>query len=52
VAHIGTEKEVREKRGSVGPTRPWGTGRPQPMRVHEATTKKKPLAKQPPYEPR
>ena len=52
VAHIGAEEEVTEKRGSVGPTRPQGTGRPQPMRVHEATTKKKPPARQVPYEPR
>jgi len=52
VAHIDTEEEVTEKRGSVGPTRPWGTGRPQVMRVHETTTEKKPPAKQAPYEPK
>ena len=52
VAHINVEEEVMEKRGSVGLTRPRGTGRPQPMRVHEATTEKKPPARQTPYEPR
>jgi len=41
VAHIIAEEEVTEKRGSIGPVRPRGTGRPQPMRVHEATTEKK-----------
>jgi len=52
VAHIGAEEEVTEKRGSVGSTRSRGTGRPQPMRVHEATTKKKPPTGQAPYEPK
>ena len=50
VAHIGPEEEVTEKHGSVGPTRPRGTSRPQPMRVHEATIEKKPPARQAPYE--
>ena len=52
VAHIGAEEEVTKKRGSVGPSRPQRTGRPQPMRVHDAMTEKKPLEKQPPYKPR
>ena len=52
VAHIGVEEEVTEKCGSVGPARPWGTGLPQSMRVHEATTEKKTPGKQPSYEPR
>jgi len=52
VAHISAEEEVIAKRGSVGPTRPRGTSRPQPRRVHEAMTEKKPPAKQSPYEPR
>jgi len=52
VAHIVAKEEVTEKRGSVGPTGPRGTRRPQPMRVHEATTEKKPPARQTPYEPR
>ena len=43
---------MTEKCGSVEPTRPRVTSRPQPMRVHEATTKKKPLARHAPYEPR
>ena len=50
MAHIGVEKEVTKKRGSVGPTRPRGTGHPQPMRVHEGTTEKKPPARRAPYE--
>jgi len=41
VAHISAEEEVTEKRGSVGPARPRGHGRPHPMRVHEATMEKK-----------
>ena len=52
VAHIIVEGEVIEKRGSVGPVRPRGTGRPQPMRVHEATMEKKAPGAQPPYEAR
>jgi len=52
VAYIGAKEEVTKKCGSVGPARPRGTGRPQPMRVHEATTEKKVPAKQPPFEPR
>ena len=41
MAHIAAEDRVTEKRGSVGPVRPRAAGRPQPMRVHEATTEKK-----------
>jgi len=41
MAHIAAEDRVTEKRSSVGPVRPQVTGRSQPMRVHEATTKKK-----------
>jgi len=52
VAHIVAEGEVIEKRGSVGPVRPRGTGRPQYMRVHEATMEKKAPGTQPPYEAR
>ncbi|XP_068466500.1 uncharacterized protein [Phaseolus vulgaris] len=52
VAHIVAEEEVTEKRGSIDPARPQGIGCPQPMRVHEATTKKKAPGKQPPYETR
>lgn len=52
VAHIVAEDRVTEKRSSVGPVRPRGTGCPQPMRVHEATTKKKAPGAQPPYEAR
>jgi len=52
VAHIVAEDRVTEKRSSVGPVRPRGTGRPQPMRVHEATTEKKAPGAQPPYEAR
>jgi len=52
VVHIGAEEEVTKIYGSIGPTRPLGTGRTQPMRVHEATTEKKPPARQATYEPR
>ena len=52
VAHIVAEEEVTEKRGSIGPARPRGTSRPQPMRVHEAMTEKKAPRKQPLYETR
>ena len=52
MGHIGAEEAVIEKRGSVAPIRPRGTGRPQPMRVHEATTEKKAPGKKPPYEAR
>jgi len=52
VAHIAIEEEVREKCRSIGSVRPRGTGRPQPMRVHEAMTEKKASGKQPPYEAR
>jgi len=41
IAHIVTEGEVTEKRGSIAPGRPRGPSRPQPMRVHETTTEKK-----------
>ena len=52
MAHIVTEDRVTEKRSSVGPIRPRATGRPQPMRVHKATTEKKTPGKQQPYETR
>jgi len=52
VAHIVAEDRVTEKRSSVGPVRPRAIGRPQPMRVHEATTEKKDSGKQQPYETR
>ena len=52
VAHIVAEGEVNEKCTCVVPTRPRATGRPQPLRVHEAMTEKKAPAKQQPYEPR
>jgi len=52
VAHIATEGEVNEKRTCVVPTRPRASGQPQPLRVHEAKTEKKTLAKQQPYQPR
>jgi len=48
LAHIETDDRVTEKRGFVGPIRPRAAGRPQPMRVHEATTEKKGAEK--PYE--
>ena len=41
LVHITTDDRVTEKRGLVGPVRPRAAGRPQPMRVHEVTTKKK-----------
>jgi len=52
VAHIVTEDQVTEKRGTICPVRLRGPGRPQPMRVHEATTEKKAPGAQPPYEAR
>jgi len=52
VAHIVAEGEVNEKRTCVVPTRPRAPGRPQPLRVHEATMEKRVPAKQQPYEPR
>jgi len=50
VAHIATEEEVNEKCMCVVPTRPRASGRPQPLRVHEATIEKKTPAKQQPYQ--
>jgi len=50
LAHIAANNRVTEKRGLVGPVRPRAAGRPQPIRVHEATTKKKGAGKQQPYE--
>lgn len=38
VAHIAVEGEVNEKHTCVVSTRPRASGRPQPLRVHEATT--------------
>ena len=52
MAHIAAEGEVHEKRTCVVPTCPRALGRPQPLRVHEVTTKKKTPAKQQPYQPR
>jgi len=46
--HIAADERVTEKCGLVGPVRPRAAGRPQPMRVHEATTEKKGAGK--PYE--
>jgi len=50
VPHIVAEEEVTEKRESIDPVWPRGTSCPQPLRVHEATTDKKALGKQLPYE--
>ena len=52
VAHIAAKGEVNKKRTCVVPMRPRASGRPQPLRVHEATTEKKALAKPQPYQPR
>ena len=52
MAHIAAEEEVSEKRTCMVPTRPHATGRPQTLRVHEATTKMKIPVKQQPYQPR
>ena len=52
VAHIVVEEEVNKKCTCVVPTRPRASGRPQPLRVHEATTEKKTLVKQQPYQSR
>ena len=52
VAHIAAEEEVNEKRTCVVPTHPCSSGRPQLLRVREATTKKKTPVKQQPYQPR
>ena len=52
VAHIAAEGEVNEKRTCVVPTRSRALGRPQPLRLHEATTEKNTPAKQQPYQPR
>ena len=46
VAHIAVEGEASEKCTCVVPTRPHALGRPQPLRVHEATTEKKTPVKQ------
>ena len=50
MAYITAEDRVTEKRGFVGPVRPRAADRPQPIRVHEATTEKKGSGKQQPYE--
>jgi len=52
VAHIAAEGEVNEKRTCVVPMRPRASGRPPPLRVHEATTEKKTPAKQQLYQPK
>ncbi|XP_068486398.1 uncharacterized protein [Phaseolus vulgaris] len=49
VAHIAAEGEVNEKRTCVVPKRPRASGRPQTLRVHEATIGKKAPVKQQPY---
>ena len=41
VAHIMVEEELSEKHTCVVPTRPRAPGRPQTLRVHEATTEMK-----------
>ena len=51
VAHIAIEGEVNKKRMCVVPTRLRASGRPQPLRVHEAKIEKKTPAKQQPYQP-
>ena len=38
LAHIATDERVTEKCGLVGPVQPRAVGRPQPMRVNEAST--------------
>jgi len=45
VAHIVAEGEVNEKRTCDVPSRPRVPGRPQLLRVHEATTEKRPPCK-------
>jgi len=50
MAHIAAEGEVNEKCTCVVPARPRAPGRPQPLRVHKATTEKKTPAKQQPYQ--
>jgi len=52
MAHIAAEGEVNEKHTCVVPTCPRASGRPQPLRVHEATIEKKTPTKQQPYQPR
>ena len=52
VAHIAAEGDVNEKCTCVVPRRPRASGRPQPLRVHEATTENKTPAKNHPYQPR
>jgi len=48
LAHIAADDCITQKQGLVAPVRPRTTTRPQPMRVHEATTEKKGAEK--PYE--
>jgi len=48
LAHIIADDRVTQKQALVGPVRPRAVVRPQPMRVHEATTEKKGAEK--PYE--
>ena len=52
VGHIVAEEEVIEKRTCVVPMHPRATGRPQILRVLEATTEMKTPVKQQPYQPR
>jgi len=41
LAHIVADDRVTQKQGLVGPVQPRAVARPQPMRVHETTAKKK-----------
>ena len=41
MVHIAVDDRVTKKCGFVGPVRPRAAGRPQLMRVHEATIEKK-----------
>jgi len=50
MAHIAAKDQVTKKRSFVVPVQPRASGRPQPMRVHEATIEKKGTGKQQPYE--
>jgi len=50
LAHIAADDRVTKKCGLIVPVRARAAGRPQPMRVHEATTEKKGAGKQQPYE--
>ncbi|KAK7377745.1 hypothetical protein VNO80_03177 [Phaseolus coccineus] len=49
VTHIVAEGELTEKCESMAPSRSRGPNRPQPMRLHEASTEKRTQGKQKPY---